>query len=164
MPRNGFRRCRKPARSCWWPQRAVQPTTSFGSAARSAGRAVEAALAHPLLREARGASRVYRELPITLQYAPGRIFEGTIDLVSLANGAWTVVDFKTDPDITVRREQYERQVQWYRFIAMLAGRPQPRAFQSRHRTVMCAAEQKKSQRTACESEEHVPLRVPWVPL
>jgi ATP-dependent helicase/nuclease subunit A len=75
--------------------------------------AVEAALAHPLLIRARAASRCHREYPVTLKLDDGRMLEGVIDLAFVENDAWTIVDFKTDADSRERREQYERQLQWY---------------------------------------------------
>jgi ATP-dependent exoDNAse (exonuclease V) beta subunit len=74
---------------------------------------VEAALAHPLLDRARRAERKHREYPVTLSVDAGRLMEGVIDLAFVEDGAWVVVDFKTDADISGKRAQYERQLQWY---------------------------------------------------
>jgi ATP-dependent exoDNAse (exonuclease V) beta subunit len=71
--------------------------------------AAAAALAHPMVVRARSAARVHREMPVTLEIEPGRIFEGTLDLAFLEGSLWTIVDFKTD----TRPAQYERQLQWY---------------------------------------------------
>jgi len=40
------------------------------------------------------------------------------------DGAWIIVDFKTDADAGPRREQYERQLQWYAHaLTTLTGMP-----------------------------------------
>ena len=92
--------------------------------------AVEAALAHPLLVRARSATRCHREYPVTLQLDGGRLLEGIIDLAFVEDGTWIIVDFKTDVDFktgvdtTARREQYERQLQWYAYaLTRLTGMP-----------------------------------------
>jgi ATP-dependent exoDNAse (exonuclease V) beta subunit len=90
--------------------------------------AVEAALAHPVLARARAVAlekgRRHREYPITLKLDDGRLLEGVIDLAFVENGAWTIVDFKTDADASERRAQYERQLQWYGYVlGRLTGMP-----------------------------------------
>jgi ATP-dependent helicase/nuclease subunit A len=79
----------------------------------AAGRAVNAALAHPMLERARAAARCHRELPVSLPVGEGSLIEGVIDLAFLDDGAWTVVDFKTDADDPSRRAVYLRQLRWY---------------------------------------------------
>jgi len=79
----------------------------------AAAAAVEAALAHPLLERARRAERSHREYPVTLKLDGGRLLEGVIDLAFVEDGAWTILDFKTDADLSETRGQYERQLQWY---------------------------------------------------
>jgi ATP-dependent exoDNAse (exonuclease V) beta subunit len=74
---------------------------------------VQAALAHPLLARARAAKRCHREYPVTLAPDGRRLMEGLIDLAFLEGDSWIVVDFKTDADLAGRRDQYERQLQWY---------------------------------------------------
>jgi ATP-dependent exoDNAse (exonuclease V) beta subunit len=84
--------------------------------------AVEAALAHPLLARARAAERCHREYPVTLKLDDGRLLEGVIDLAFIEDGVWTIVDFKTDADISDRRQAYERQLQWYGYaLTKLTG-------------------------------------------
>jgi ATP-dependent exoDNAse (exonuclease V) beta subunit len=84
--------------------------------------AVTNALAHPLVRRAGSASRLYRELPIIANTDDGRMVEGTIDLAFQENGAWNIVDFKTDPDVAVLQAHYRRQLQWYLFaMARITG-------------------------------------------
>jgi len=90
----------------------------FGAPAEEVDAAVVAvanALAHPLVRRARSASRLYRELPIIANTDDGRMVEGTIDLAFQENGAWNIVDFKTDPDVAILQAHYRRQLQWYLF-------------------------------------------------
>ncbi|MGO9271358.1 MAG: UvrD-helicase domain-containing protein [Terriglobia bacterium] len=98
----------------------------FGAPAEeidAAATAVANALAHPLVRRARSASRLYRELPIIANTADGRIVEGTIDLAFQENGVWNIVDFKTDPDVAILQAHYRRQLQWYLFaLARITGR------------------------------------------
>jgi ATP-dependent exoDNAse (exonuclease V) beta subunit len=72
---------------------------------QAAADAVSAALAHPLLRQAaeaalRGDCR--RETPLAERSADGSIVEGVVDLAfRAADGAWIVVDFKTDAKLTL---------------------------------------------------------------
>ncbi len=76
--------------------------------------AVSAALAHPLLVRARSADRVERETPMILREEDGSLLEGVVDLAfHEAEAGWTVVDFKTDVDLTPRREGYEKQLDAY---------------------------------------------------
>lgn len=89
---------------------------------RAAEEAVTGALRHPVFSQARQAERCYREYPVTLRLDDGRMLEGVVDLAFVSNGEWTVVDFKTDADVSGRREQYERQLQWYAYaLAKLTG-------------------------------------------
>ena len=73
--------------------------------------------AHDLLRraaaaEARGEAR--RECPVTLTVANGAVLEGVVDLAFCDGTAWTVVDFKTDREISQASiERYSRQVAVY---------------------------------------------------
>jgi ATP-dependent exoDNAse (exonuclease V) beta subunit len=82
----------------------------------SATGAVMAALAHPLLRRAAAArtrGELRRETPVWLQLADGSLAEGVVDLAFREDGAWTVVDFKTDRDLAPHRASYESQVRIY---------------------------------------------------
>lgn len=81
--------------------------------AAAAEGAVAAALAHPLLERARAAERCHREYPVTLRLEENRVMDGIIDLAFVEDGAWVVVDFKTDADLAGKRAQYQRQLQWY---------------------------------------------------
>jgi ATP-dependent helicase/nuclease subunit A len=78
-----------------------------------AARASAAALAHPLLARARDSERVHREFPIVLKLENNRVLEGIVDLAFVDQGAWQIVDFKTDADVAVNQPHYRRQLQWY---------------------------------------------------
>jgi ATP-dependent exoDNAse (exonuclease V) beta subunit len=81
----------------------------------AAADAVFSALEHPLLKRARAAAkegRCYRELPLTLKLADGLLVEGIADLVFSEQGMWSVVDFKTDHELSALN-RYRRQVTIY---------------------------------------------------
>jgi ATP-dependent exoDNAse (exonuclease V) beta subunit len=83
---------------------------------RAAADAVESLLRHALFdraraADARGACR--RETPVTLTLPDATIVEGIVDLAFEENGAWTVVDYKTDRDAPVAGDHYHRQVALY---------------------------------------------------
>lgn len=85
---------------------------------------VEAALNHPLLQRARNAKRCHREYPVTITTASNQLIEGIIDLAFIEKNMWTVVDFKTDADVSDKKKQYERQLQWYAHaLTELTGLP-----------------------------------------
>jgi ATP-dependent exoDNAse (exonuclease V) beta subunit len=86
--------------------------------------AAKAALDHPLIARARASARCLREVPVTLRLDEGHIMEGNIDLAFEEDGAWHVVDYKTDAPTGARLAQYERQVGWYgAALARITGRP-----------------------------------------
>jgi len=88
----------------------------------AAAEAVAAALRHPLIERARRAERCSREWPILLHLEDGRLLEGVLDLAFLEDGAWTVVDFKSDAHLEGRQERYRRQVEWYVYaLARVTG-------------------------------------------
>ena len=85
-------------------------------------------LRHDLLRRASDAARrgaCRRETPITLTLADGTLIEGVADLAFEEDGAWTVVDYKTDREIAASgEERYRRQVAIYASaIAQATGVP-----------------------------------------
>jgi len=89
----------------------------------AAADAVAAALRHHVLARARAAERRHRELPVILP-VERRLLEGVIDLAFREDGGWTVVDFKTDEDLSARRVHYEAQVRWYALaLSRLTGEP-----------------------------------------
>jgi ATP-dependent helicase/nuclease subunit A len=85
-------------------------------------------LAHDLLAragraDARGTCR--RETPLTLSPSDGSIVEGIVDLAFEENGAWTVIDYKTDRELAAAgEERYRRQVALYASaVAQATGKP-----------------------------------------
>jgi ATP-dependent exoDNAse (exonuclease V) beta subunit len=102
--------------------RILGSTVEEATAARDA---VALALAHPLLARARAAARVERETALMLREDDGTILEGVVDLAFLEEGAgWTVVDFKTDRDLALRKEDYARQLDAYaRALTAATGEP-----------------------------------------
>jgi len=79
----------------------------------AAASAVIAALQHPLIRRAAGATVTRREAPLVVRLPDGRILESVVDLAFLEDGVWQVVDFKTDEDLERRLDRYRRQVAFY---------------------------------------------------
>ena len=77
-----------------------------------ATKAAAAALGHALLQRVRQAKRVHREYPIMLKLDESRVLEGVIDLAFESDGAWNIIDFKTDADLA-SRAHYKRQLHWY---------------------------------------------------
>jgi ATP-dependent exoDNAse (exonuclease V) beta subunit len=86
--------------------------------ADEAAAVVVAALKHPLLRRAARSpspGELRREVPVTRILDDGRLAEGVVDLAFREDdGSWTVVDFKTDADVSARLDEYRRQVARYR--------------------------------------------------
>ena len=94
----------------------------------AAVRAVERLLRHDILRRASAAEergRCRRETPITRRLPDGTLVEGVVDLAFEENGAWVVVDYKTDRELrSAGVEQYRRQVAIYaEAIADATGAP-----------------------------------------
>ena len=93
----------------------------------SAARVADATLAHPLferVRAALGRGECRREVPVTRREADGTIVEGVVDLAFREDGAWTVVDFKTDTELETALDVYRRQVGLYAdMIASATGEP-----------------------------------------
>ncbi|HZI89306.1 MAG TPA: PD-(D/E)XK nuclease family protein, partial [Candidatus Polarisedimenticolia bacterium] len=78
--------------------------------------AVGAALAHPLLRRAAAAARdgrCRRESPLVVRGEDGTLLESVVDLAFLEEGAWQVIDFKTDAELSSVADVYRRQVALY---------------------------------------------------
>ncbi len=97
-------------------------------AASTAAMVAERVFAHDLLARARraaarGACR--RETPVSLTLADGTIVEGIVDLAFEENGAWTIVDYKTDREIAASGDdRYRRQISLYASaIAEATGSP-----------------------------------------
>ena len=88
------------ARELGWPDLAEQAAELAARCWRS-----------PVVREAAASSEVYRELPVGVA-VEGVIVAGAVDLLfESADGAWVVVDYKTDraAEPHVLRERYEPQ-------------------------------------------------------
>jgi len=83
----------------------------------AAAKTVMGVLRHPLMRraahaESRGTCR--RETSVALQLEDDLVVEGVVDLAFQdAEGAWTVIDYKTDFEVTGRLEEYKKQVGLY---------------------------------------------------
>ena len=86
----------------------------------AAGVAVRATLEHPILRRAAASARkgeIRRETPVLLTLDDGSVVEGVVDLAFREDAGelagWTVVDFKTDREITGASDEYAAQVSAY---------------------------------------------------
>jgi ATP-dependent exoDNAse (exonuclease V) beta subunit len=94
--------------------------------AKAAAKVVRAVLEQPLLARAREAAArgvCRRETPVAATI-DGLVVEGVVDLAFRENGAWTVIDFKTDQEIEDRLDLYRRQVGLYAaVIARATGEP-----------------------------------------
>ena len=97
--------------------------------AAAAGAAVRV-LSHPLLARARAAAErgnCRREAPVSMRADDGVLIEGVVDVAFREEGAWTVIDYKTDRDLEEAGgavEVYRRQVALYaEMIARATGEP-----------------------------------------
>lgn len=95
--------------------------------AAMAARKVVRVLAHPLLARARAAAArgaCRRETAVTMQLPDGTLMEGVVDLAFEEDGAWVVVDYKTDREMSGAEEQYQRQVAAYAAaVSAAVGKP-----------------------------------------
>jgi ATP-dependent helicase/nuclease subunit A len=92
----------------------------------AAAEAVTAALASGVMKSAHSAVRCLRECPVLLKLRDGRMVEGIADLAFEeqigAGRRWTVVDFKTDAEISGHLATYRAQLDIYmRGIAQSTG-------------------------------------------
>jgi ATP-dependent exoDNAse (exonuclease V) beta subunit len=90
--------------------------------------AVKAALKSPLMLRAAAAQTVMRECPLMIRLEDGTAVEGIADLAFAENGVdgavWTVVDFKTDVEVSPRLDEYRAQIRFYvRAVRESTGRP-----------------------------------------
>ena len=85
---------------------------------------VRAVLAHDLMARARASSRLRRETPITWTLSGGTLIEGVLDLAFEEEGGTTVIDFKTDHELSAGEARYRAQVQKY-VDAVAAATTQP---------------------------------------
>ena len=71
---------------------------------------------HPVFERARAAlarGACRREVPVALRDGEDALVEGVVDLAFLEDEHWTVVDFKTDRELTDGLDVYRRQVALY---------------------------------------------------
>jgi ATP-dependent exoDNAse (exonuclease V) beta subunit len=84
--------------------------------ARAAERAAKSALEHPLLVRAAASARrgeCRREVPVMARAGDGVLVEGVVDLAFREDTAWTIVDYKTDAEMSGSVLRYETQVALY---------------------------------------------------
>ncbi len=77
-------------------------------------------------RRALRSPTVRREWPFALQARPDAYLQGVIDLCFMEDGAWVLVDYKTDAvkEASVLVDRYREQLGWYRkALASLTGVP-----------------------------------------
>ena len=67
-----------------------------------------------------------REVPVTSREADGTILDGVIDLAFFHEGAWVVVDFKTDRELEAGLDVYKRQVALYAMMLSKATKQDAR--------------------------------------
>jgi ATP-dependent helicase/nuclease subunit A len=101
-----------------------------GATAAEVAAAVEAgvaALAHPIVRRAAAAAargELRRETPVWLAQDDDVLAEGVVDLAFREDGAWTVVDWKTDRELGAQQAGYAAQVSLYvEAVARATGEP-----------------------------------------
>lgn len=85
------------------------PTEATGEAVKMAARALK----HPIVLQAKGSGRVFRELPVTGKQKDGTYLNAIIDMAFLENDEWVIVDYKTDQDPDKLKEKYEKQLGLY---------------------------------------------------
>jgi ATP-dependent helicase/nuclease subunit A len=83
---------------------------------------VRAVLTHELMARARASGRVRRETPITWTQKDGMLIEGVLDLAFDEHEGTTVVDFKTDHELSAGETRYRAQLQKYVDAVALATR------------------------------------------
>lgn len=87
--------------------------------------AITAFLAGDLARRMAHCAEKHREWPFTLRVEGGMLLQGVLDACFLEDGAWVLVDYKTDrgePDEL--REKYTAQMRWYmRALRDITGLP-----------------------------------------
>ena len=131
-PGDGFRR--------WAEARArgygITDAQELADAVRESRRLLRGFQAHPLYGEMDGAERRLHEVPYSLE-VNGRVESGIIDVLYLREGAWTIVEFKTDRvkdqadlERVLAKEKYE--VQARRYVAAVE-----RLLGQRPRSILC---------------------------
>jgi ATP-dependent exoDNAse (exonuclease V) beta subunit len=90
----------------------------------AASAVVASVLKHALMARVRGATRVRRETPVTWTQKDGTLIEGVLDLAFDEEGETTVVDFKTDHELSAGEARYRAQLQKYvDAVSLATGRP-----------------------------------------
>jgi ATP-dependent exoDNAse (exonuclease V) beta subunit len=90
----------------------------------AAASVVRAVLAHDLMARARASARLRRETPITWTQKDGMLIEGVLDLAFDEHDGTTVVDFKTDHELSAGEARYRTQLQKYvDAVALATGKP-----------------------------------------
>jgi ATP-dependent helicase/nuclease subunit A len=85
---------------------------------------VRAVLRHDLMARARAGSHLRRETPITWTQKDGMLIEGVLDLAFDEGDVTTVVDFKTDHELSAGEVRYRAQLQKYvDAVATATARP-----------------------------------------
>ena len=79
----------------------------------AAAAVVSSVLKHDLMTRVRSASRLRRETPVTWTQKDGTLIEGVLDLAFDVGGETTVVDFKTDHELSAGEARYRAQLQKY---------------------------------------------------
>jgi ATP-dependent exoDNAse (exonuclease V) beta subunit len=79
----------------------------------AAAAVVQAVLTHELMSRARASVRLRRESPITWTQKDGMLIEGVLDLAFDENDHTTVIDFKTDHELSGGEARYRAQLQKY---------------------------------------------------
>ncbi len=79
----------------------------------AAAAAVSAVLRHDLMRRVRAASVVRRETPLAWRRDDGTLIEGVLDLAFDEPDVTTVIDFKTDHELSAGEARYRAQLQHY---------------------------------------------------
>jgi len=90
----------------------------------AAAAVVSSVLKHELMARVRAASRIRRETPVTWTQKDGTLIEGVLDLAFDEGERTTVVDFKTDHELTAGEARYRAQLQKYvDAVALATQRP-----------------------------------------
>ncbi|MDQ3418707.1 MAG: PD-(D/E)XK nuclease family protein, partial [Acidobacteriota bacterium] len=81
-------------------------------------------LRHELMNRARASARLRRETPITWTQKDGMLIEGVLDLAFDEDEGTTVVDFKTDHELSAGESRYRAQLQKYvDAVSLATARP-----------------------------------------
>ncbi len=90
----------------------------------AAASVVRKVLRDPLMDRVRASARLRRETPITWTQRDGMLIEGVLDLAFEEGDGTTVVDFKTDHELSAGEARYRAQLQKYvDAVAKATGRP-----------------------------------------